>query len=139
MSEALVWTILKKNNGKVMKRTHPASRMTTEKGSLRNKGSRKDCGFSHSRAVDVSPNDDGIPILSMRNEDVAAQRRPDRMWNTVTLSGGVRSALAKAEVILEPYPTATRVAALGRISNMYQVLMRKNRGADHTALLQTSQ
>lgn len=135
MSDALVWRILLKSNSKALKRTHPVTRSTLEKGSLRNTRHEKDSGFSCTSAVDVSANDDGIPVISFRNRNPAAQRHPDKMWRAVTLNGGVRKALSKAGRMLSPYKPAVRHAALGKVSALYHAHVRKNRGIDHTSLL----
>lgn len=135
MSDALVWTLLRKNNNKVSKRTHPVTRTTIEKGSLRNVRTRKDSGYANRRAVDVSTNDDGVPVLSVRNNDDAFSRKPDKMWNSITLNGGVRRAISKADTVLKGYPDETRHAALAKISAIYLAQMRKNRGIGHSTYL----
>lgn len=135
MSDALVWTLLRKNNSKASKRTHPLTRTTIEKGSLRNNRARKDSGYANRRAVDVSVNEDGLPVLSIRNEDAAVSRAPDKMWNSITLSGGVRRAISKADNVLKEYPAETRHAALAKVSAIYLAQMRKNRGIGHATIL----
>lgn len=138
MSDALVWEILQKNNGKAIKRTHPVVHMTMEKGSLTNLRSRSDSGFAKSSAVDVTSNDDGIPVLAMRNQKPDSSRKPDKMWRTVTLNGGVRKAISKADNLLKGYDKLTRHRALAKVSALYRAHNRKNCGVDHSSLLPTS-
>lgn len=135
MSDTLLWTLLRKNNNKVSKRTHPVMSTTIEKGSLRNTRTRKDSGYANRRAVDVSTNEDGLPVLSIRNDDDAVSRQPDKMWKSTTLSGGVRRAISKADTALKGYPADQRHAALAKISAIYLAQMRKNRGIGHATLL----
>lgn len=135
MSDALLWEIVRKNNGKSMKRTHPVAHLSLEKGTLMNWRSRHDSGFANTAAVDVSANEDGIPVISLRNQKPEASRNPDKMWHAVTLSGGVRRATAKAEDLLKDYNENTRRAALAKISVIYRAQQRKNRGVDHKTLL----
>lgn len=135
MSDALVWSVLLKNNCKSMRRANPLSRTTLEKGSLRNVRTRMDGGFARTDAVDVAANDDGIPVLSLRNRDPTAQRQPDKMWRAITLSGGVRKAVKKADKILSTYDPKIRQSALAKVSAVYQAHGRKNRGVDHTSAI----
>lgn len=135
MSDAVVWRVLLKNNSKALKRTHPVTRTTLEKGSLRNTRHEKDSGYACTSAVDVSANDDGIPVISFRNRNPSAQRHPDKMWRAVTLNGGVRKAISKAGNMLSSYKPAVRKAALAKVSAVYHAHVRKNHGVDHTSLV----
>lgn len=132
MSDSLLWTLLRRNNSKVQKRTHPVTVMTIEKGSLRNKRSRKDSGYANRRAVDVSANDEGIPVLSLKDDSASVANKPDRLWKPVLLSGGVRKAISKADNLLRDYPDNTRHAALAKVSAIYLAQNRKNRGIDRS-------
>lgn len=135
MSDALIWEIIRKNNGKTLKRTHPVTHLSLEKGSLMNWRARNDSGFAKTAAVDVSANEDGVPVISFRNQKPRASRNPDKMWCSTTLSGGVRKASCKAEDLLKDYKGNTRRAALAKISAIYRAQQRKNRGVDHTTFL----
>lgn len=137
MSEALVWTILSKSNGKSMRRTHPISKMTAEKGSLTSRRKKVDSGFCRTKAVDITSNDDGIPVISLKNATPEESRNPDKMWKTVTLSGGVRKALAKTESLLEGYSPSAKKPAMRKVSAIYKAYARKEAGVDHSRLIAT--
>lgn len=131
-----MWQITKKNNSKAVKRTHPKTYFTSEKGSLRNERVARDCGFSRKNAVDVSLDDDGVPVLSIRNTKPEFARRPDRMWRRIVLKGGVRKAVAKAEVALADVQNPRiKKDAIAKVSALCQAAYRKNRGVDHSTLL----
>lgn len=129
MSEELVWQILKKRNSKYVRRTHPKCIFTTEKGALRNKHTMLESGLTRSKAVDVSANEDGIPVLSLKNDTPEDARCPDKMWRAVTLSGGVRRALAKTDQLLSTYHPAMKKPAMRKVSAIYKAAQRKNKGA----------
>lgn len=129
MSEALVWQVLCRNNSKGLRRTHPVRLFTTEKGSLHAPRMRKDSGLSRRKAVDVTADEDGIPILSLKNDREEDLRKPDKMWRVITLSGGVRKALAKTDKVLSVYNPAMKKPAMRKVSAYYKALARKNKPA----------
>lgn len=133
MSEALVWEVMKKSSSKSIRRTHPVNTFTIEKGTLRHKRILRDSGLARVKAVDVNINDDGIPVLSMKNDTPDESRCPDKMWRTVTLNGGVRKALAKTDSLLSVYKPALKKPAMRKVSAAYMALARKNKGAAVTA------
>lgn len=136
MADFLVWQIIKKNNCKAVKRTHPLNLMTTEKGSLRSQRTCADSGFACKEAIDISLDDDGMPVLSIRNTRSNYARSPDHMWRRIGLRGGIRKAVTKANNSLGPWvKPAVKAAAIAKISAYYQAMHRKNRGIDHTTLL----
>lgn len=128
MSEGLVWEVMKKNSAKSVRRTHPVCTFTLEKGTFGHRRILRDSGLARLKAVDVSVNDDGVPVLSMKNENPDENRHPDKMWREVTLNGGVRKALAKTDALLEVYNPATKKPAMRKVSAYYKALARKNKG-----------
>lgn len=127
MSEALVWAIMKKNCSKGLRRTHPVRLFTTEKGSLKSRRVHCDSGLARKKAVDITVNDDGIPVISLKNDKEEDLRNPDKMWRVVTLSGGVRKALAKTDSLLSVYSPAMKKPAMRKVSAYYKAIARKNR------------
>lgn len=137
MSDDLIWQVVKRNNSKAVKRTHPFSKMTIEKGTLRNQRIPCDSGFARSKAIDVTANDEGIPVLSIKNTDPADARKPDKMWRAVTLSGGVRKAVSHTEKLLEHYPVGVKKTALRKVSAIYKAQSRMSKGYDHNVFKPT--
>lgn len=129
MSEELVWQILKKRNGKTLRRTHPVRTFTTEKGTLENKRVMRDSGLARTKAVDVTSNEDGIPVLSLKNNNPKHARCPDKMWRVVTLNGGVRKALAKTDELLSAYHPGMKKPAMKKVNAIYKAAQKKNKGA----------
>lgn len=127
MSEELVWQILKKRNGKTLRRTHPVRTFTTEKGTLENKRTLRDSGLARAKAVDVTANEDGIPVLSLKNDKPEDARCPDKMWRVVILDGGVRKALAKTDQLLSAYHPAMKKPAMKKVNAIYKAAQRKNK------------
>lgn len=123
-----MWEVMKKNSAKSVRRTHPVSTFTLEKGTFGHKRILRDSGLTLVKAVDVSANDDGIPVLSMKNDNPDENRHPDKMWRVVTLNGGVRKALAKTDSLLEGYNPAMKKPAMRKVSAYYKALARKNKG-----------
>lgn len=128
-SEALIWAVTKKNCSKGVRRTHPVRLFTLEKGSLQSRRVQCDSGLARKKVVDVSVNDDGIPVLSLKNDKEDELRNPDKMWRVITLSGGVRKALAKTDSLLSVYSPAMKKPAMRKVSLYYQALGRMNRTA----------
>lgn len=135
MSEALVWQVIRKNNSRALRRSHPSSRTTLEKGSLKNQRKKHDSGLCGRFAVDVTPNDEGIPVLYVRTNKEENARKPDRLWQQYTLNGGVRKALKRAESVLAAHPESVKKAALRKISASYRAVGRIQAGWDHTRLI----
>ncbi|CDF40307.1 conserved hypothetical protein [Chondrus crispus] len=127
MSEALIWEVMKSYSSKGMRRTHPVGVFTREKGSLCHKRTLRDSGLARIRAVDVSINDDGIPVLAIKNANPEESRLPDKMWREVTLSGGVRKALSTTDSLLSDYKPALKKPAMRKVSAAYMALARKNK------------
>lgn len=96
---------------------------------------RRDSGLGNMGAVDVTANDDGIPVMSIRNRDPESIRNPDKMWRSVTLSGGVRKALRRAETLLAAHPDPVKIATLRRVSALYKAKARKDRGVNHATII----
>ncbi|CAN8066069.1 unnamed protein product [Agarophyton chilense] len=137
MSEALLWQIIRKNNSKTVTSPTPRTVRVYEKGSLRSLYTKSDSGFCRIAAVDVSPNEDGIPVLSLKNRKAEARRNPDKMWHSITLTGGVRKALARTDKLLSSYAPNKKKVALRKVSAIYKALARKNNGVDHTKFIAT--
>lgn len=125
MSEALVWQVLKSRSSKLLRRTHPVRSFTIEKGSLLHARSFSDSGLARVKAVDVSVNDDGIPVLSLKNDKPEHRRKPDKMWRAITLSGGVRKALARTDKVLTVYQPSAKKDAMRKVSAIYKAAQRK--------------
>ncbi|PXF40106.1 hypothetical protein BWQ96_10182 [Gracilariopsis chorda] len=137
MSEALLWQLIRKNNSRTLCSRNPRTARTYEKGSLRNLISKTDSGFCNITVVNVSANEDGLPVLSLKNRKPEARRNPDKMWRTITLSGGVRKALARTDKLLTSYAPSKKKDALRKVSAIYKAYARKNKGVDHTKFIAT--
>lgn len=135
MSDSIVWQIISKSNSKSLRRTHPVSRKTYEKGSLRNFRIKADSGIARTRAVDVAANDEGIPVLSFKNANPDDRRNPDKMWKTLTLTGGVRKALVKTELAMDAYSPSLKKVTMRKVSALYKAHGRKNAGVDHSVFI----
>lgn len=133
MSEALVWEVMKSYSSKSLRRTHPVATFTREKGSLCHKRTFRDSGLARIKAVDVTINDDGIPVLSIKNSNPEEARLPDKMWREVTLSGGVRKALATTDTLLADYKPSLKKPAMRKVSAAYMAAARKNKSAAASA------
>lgn len=134
MSSSLMWQVTRVSTSRTSRRTHPKVAMTREKGSLRNVRKFADSGFCNVRAVDVDANDYGIPVLSLKNAKATDSRKPEKMWTSMTLSGGVRKALAKTDRALAMYRPAARKHAMHKVSAIYKALARKQRGITHASV-----
>lgn len=140
MSDALLWQVLRKDNSKALKRKQPLTGLVIEKGSLRHTRTRADCGFLSKNMVDVSLDDDGVPTLYIRNQNPKYARNPDRTWRRVSLAGGVRKAVSKAQAAINgKVNERTMKYTLAKISVLYQAQLRKNRGVDHSTILAAQQ
>jgi Ribosomal L28e protein family len=116
----------------IVRRTNPKKVFTTVKGSLGGTSTFADCGASNRKAVDISANEDGTPVLSLKNDRDADMRKPDKMWATTTLTGGVRKAIAKTDKALSMYRPAARTLALRKVSALARANARVKSGVDHT-------
>lgn len=137
MSEALLWQLIRKNNSRTYSSPSPRTVRTYEKGALSNIVSKKQSGFCNVTVVNVSANEDGIPVLSLKNRKPTVRRNPDKMWRNITLSGGVRKALARTDKLLTSYAPSKKKDAMRKVSAIYKALARKNKGVDHTKFLGT--
>lgn len=133
-SSALLWQLTRKTSSRQVKRTLPKATFTWEKGSLTNKRFSADSGISGLRAVDVDVDENGFPVLSLKNSRPADARKPDKMWQSVTLKGGVRKALAKTERTLANYRPAAKKLALRKVSAIYKAKSRKAKGITHASI-----
>lgn len=134
MSASLMWQVTRVSTSRTTKRTHPKLALTSEKGSLRNLRKFADSGLCNYRAVDVDADENGVPVLSLKNAKPADARKPDKMWKSITLSGGVRKAITKTDRALEMYRPAARKMALRKVSVLYKAQARKNRGITHASV-----
>lgn len=134
MSSALIWQLTRKSTSRSSKRTQPKVAVTCEKGSLSNIRKSADSGLTTTHAVDVDVDDNGVPVLSLKNTAPEDARKPDKMWKTTRLNGGVRKALQKTDRALEGYRPAAKKQAMRKVSALYKAEARKNRGVDHTTL-----
>lgn len=134
MSAALVWQLTRNSTSRTSKRTHPKVSVTCEKGSLTNLRKSADSGLASTHAVDVDVDDAGVPVLSLKNAAPDDARKPDKMWKTTRLNGGVRKALQKTDRALEGYRPAAKKLAMRKVSVIYKAEARKNRGVNHASL-----
>lgn len=130
MSDALVWEIIKTSSSKTVCTPTPRTFRSFEKGSLRNQHAMKDSGLCNGTAVDVSVNDVGIPVLSLKNRRTDAKRNPDKMWRKITLRGGVRKALDRTEKLVNSYAPSKKHDAMRKVSVIYQANAREMKASD---------
>jgi hypothetical protein len=116
----------------IVRRTNPKKTFTFVKGSLAGASTFADCGASNAKAVDISADEDGTPVLSLKNDRECDTRKPDKMWASTTLNGGVRKALAKTDKQLSLYRPAARTLAMRKVSAIARATARMNAGVDHT-------
>jgi Ribosomal L28e protein family len=131
MSADLVWELVRPWNCHQLYRSHPVRRHTTERGSLLNAIKSADSGLANRRAVHVDADENGIPELSRKNPRDADFRKPDKMWKTISLRGGARKAIAKADTALTMYRPAAKKHALRKISLLSRAQARANSGVNH--------
>lgn len=134
MSSELVWQLTRDYTSTGIRRTHPVAVFTTEKGAGAVGRKSKTSGLANVAAVDVSPNDDGVPVLSLKNKKAADARKPDQMWSTVVLSGGVRKALAKTDKALSAYHPGCKKAAMAKVSTLYRAKARMDKNINASAV-----
>lgn len=133
-SPALLWQLTRKRSSRAAKRTHPKLAVTFEKGSLTAARRAVDSGLCTERAVDVDADENGVPVLAIKSTKPCAGRKPDKLWRTTTLSGGVRKALARTERQLATYRPAATKLALRKVSAIYKAQQRKNKGITHASI-----
>lgn len=134
MSADLVWQLTRKCNSHHLRRTHPVRRYTTEKGSICGSVTFSDSGIGHRRAVDVSPDENGVPVLSCKNEKACQARKPDQMWSTTVLHGGARKAISKADAIVTAYRPASKKLVLRKVSLLSRANARAKAGINHAKI-----
>lgn len=127
MSEALLWQVTKKYSSKMIVRHYPKRSFTIEKGSLNHTRKLSDSGICRKKAVDITTDEDDIPVISLKNDKPQFARNPDKMWRSTTLSGGVRKALAKTDALLSVYAPSMKKPAMKKVSALYKALARKNK------------
>lgn len=132
MSADLIWQLTRSWNCHRIRRTHPTRVYTMEKGSLTGAVTLADSGIANPRAVDVSPNENGVPTLSRKNQKRRNMRKPDRMWSTVVLNGGARKALSKASTVISRYRPQVKKAVLRKVSLLSRANARAKVGINHT-------
>jgi Ribosomal L28e protein family len=131
MSTDLVWELVRPWNCNQIYRSHPVRRFTTEKGSLCGSVKSADSGLAGRRAVHVDADENGVPELSRKNGREGDLRKPDKMWKTISLRGGARKAIAKADSALTMYRPAARKHALRKVSLLARAQARANSGVNH--------
>ncbi len=73
-------------------------------------------------------------MLSLKNSRAADARKPDKMWQSVTLNGGVRKALAKTDRALSTYRPAAKKLAMRKVCAIYKAKSRKDKGITHASI-----
>ena len=102
-----------------------------EKGTLTNRRKFVDSGLANKRAVHIDVDDNGTPVLMLKNDRDEDMRKPDKMWRTISLAGGVRKACKKTETALAMYKPAATKLACRKVSATYRAEMRAKKGINH--------
>ena len=111
MSSALLWQLTRKHGS--FKLHNRRQSLCKAKGSLNNLYTPRDMGLIAERAVDVS-DENGTLILSLKSVRERDIRKPQKMYETMKLKGGVRKAMERVEKKVGEYHPALKKAALKR-------------------------